>query len=228
MSELIESLERFGYGWIEVTASLASVWRDTYHAWKRLFEEGELRPGDARKPEGYAPLSLVPCGELKQSYYCRRDTVIPHAARAVTYAAVQALCEVSISVSAEITAECEFGAALHPGRGCLRVMRYPPFVGSDEAQAIARLAAMGSVRAVAHADLNAITLLPPATAHGLEVETAGEWIPVPDRTGHILVQVGQELEARSAGRLRACRHRVRNPLVDELGVTRMAMALFVS
>jgi isopenicillin N synthase-like dioxygenase len=64
----------------------------------------------------------------------------------------------------------------------LRILHYPALAGDFEP---------GAVRAAAHEDINLITLLPSATAPGLEVlDTKGNWHPVSCDPGNIVVNVG--------------------------------------
>ena len=61
----------------------------------------------------------------------------------------------------------------------LRIIHYPPLDGPIPA---------GAVRAAAHEDINLITLLPAATAKGLQVKTKqNQWIDVPCDSGWLII-----------------------------------------
>jgi isopenicillin N synthase-like dioxygenase len=99
----------------------------------------------------------------------------------------------------------------------LRILHYPPITGGEEP---------GAVRAAAHEDINLITLLPAATAPGLEVkDLQGAWHAVSCDPGMIVVNSGDMLKEASRGYYPSTTHRVVNP--DERGVSRYSMPLFL-
>lgn len=70
------------------------------------------------------------------------------------------------------------------GETLFRAIHYPTIEGAPEA-----------ARSWAHTDINLITLLIAGTQPGLEVQTVdGEWIPVNETPGSIVVNVGDMLE----------------------------------
>lgn len=85
-----------------------------------------------------------------------------------------------------------------------RIFHYPPAGASAEAT--------GGVGP--HTDYGLLTLLAHDGVPGLEVEIAGEWVPVTAETNLLVVNVGDMLERATAGRLRSTRHRVTTPEVD--------------
>lgn len=85
-------------------------------------------------------------------------------------------------------------------RSIQRIQRYRPLVHADTA---------GTVRALAHKDLNLITLLPAPAVPGLQVLMAdGEWIDLPCSSELIVVNTGEMLELATAGEFPATHHRV--------------------
>ena len=89
------------------------------------------------------------------------------------------------------------------GDTIVRVIYYPP---------VADGATAGSVRAAAHEDINLITLLPGATAEGLEILTReNEWLPIRAGHDHFIVDSGDMMQNVSNGLFRATTHRVVNP-----------------
>jgi isopenicillin N synthase-like dioxygenase len=101
----------------------------------------------------------------------------------------------------------------------LRPIHYPPLTGIEEE---------GAVRAAAHEDINMITLLPAATAPGLQVlDTAGNWHDVPCDIGTIVINSGDMLKEASAGYYPSTTHRVINPRGPAAKQPRYSMPLFL-
>ncbi len=101
-----------------------------------------------------------------------------------------------------------------------RTIHYPPLTGAEEA---------GAVRAAAHEDINLITLLPAATAPGLEVrDMQGQWHAVACDPGQIVVNAGDMLQLATNGYYRSTTHRVVNPRDPaQLKASRYSIPLFV-
>jgi isopenicillin N synthase-like dioxygenase len=101
----------------------------------------------------------------------------------------------------------------------LRVLHYPPFQGTEEP---------GAVRAAAHEDIDLLTVLPAATATGLQVKDAqGQWHDVVSDPGTMVVNVGDMLQLASRHYYRSTTHRVINPQGEEAKKSRLSMPLFL-
>lgn len=101
----------------------------------------------------------------------------------------------------------------------LRVLHYPPLTGEEE---------VGAVRAAAHEDINLITLLPTATASGLQaLDLDGNWHDVPCDSGMIVINSGDMLREATHGYLPSTTHRVINPLGAAKGTSRYSMPMFM-
>jgi len=101
----------------------------------------------------------------------------------------------------------------------LRILHYPPLNGDIEE---------GAVRAAAHEDINLITLLPAATAPGLEVlDTHGNWHMVTCDPGNIVVNVGDMLQMCTQHYYKSTTHRVVNPDHQIANCARYSMPLFL-
>lgn len=84
------------------------------------------------------------------------------------------------------------------------------------------------IRAGAHEDINAITLLLGAEEAGLELLTTdGRWIPVSPRPGELVINVGDMLQRLTNGVLRSTAHRVVNPAPDRASNARYSMPFFL-
>ncbi len=85
-----------------------------------------------------------------------------------------------------------------------RIFHYPP--AGDSAEATNGVGP--------HTDYGLLTLLAHDGVPGLEVEIAGEWVPVVAESRMVVVNVGDMLERATAGRLRSTLHRVTTPESD--------------
>jgi len=101
----------------------------------------------------------------------------------------------------------------------MRPIHYPPLMEAETT---------GSVRAAAHADINLITLLPAATAIGLEVQdNQGQWHQVPGHKDDLVVNAGDMLQLATQGYYRSTAHRVINPGSEAAKQSRYSMPLFL-
>lgn len=107
------------------------------------------------------------------------------------------------------------GSSMH----LLRVLRYPPLMGDEPADAL---------RAAAHEDINLLTVLPAATETGLEVRGLdGRWRSVPCDQGMLVINIGDMLQEVSGGWYPSTTHRVVNPSGDSRLKSRMSLPLFL-
>lgn len=99
-----------------------------------------------------------------------------------------------------------------------RILHYPPLQGDEAA---------GAVRAAPHEDINLLTVLPAATAPGLEVmNSERKWVAVPCDPGQLVVNIGDMLGEASGNYYRATTHRVVNPSTGT-NTARYSMPLFL-
>jgi len=100
-----------------------------------------------------------------------------------------------------------------------RVLHYPPLPSDAE---------KGAVRAAPHEDINLITILPAASAPGLAVKDLdGKWHLLDIDPGTVVVNVGDQLQEITAGKLRSTTHRVVNPSGKEANKSRYSSPLFM-
>jgi isopenicillin N synthase-like dioxygenase len=110
-----------------------------------------------------------------------------------------------------------FDDPVRDGNSVLRLLHYPP-IGADGP----------SIRAGAHEDINAITLLLGAEEAGLELlDRDGNWLPVQPREGELAVNVGDMLQRLTNNVLRSTTHRVMNPAPERRSVARYSMPFFL-
>lgn len=111
-----------------------------------------------------------------------------------------------------------FEDAVRDGNSVLRALHYPPQTEPTGEH----------IRAGAHEDINAITLLLGAEEAGLELQTRdGRWIPVSPRPGELVINIGDMLQRLTNGRLRSTSHRVVNPAPDRASHARYSMPFFL-
>ncbi|CAN5282839.1 isopenicillin N synthase family oxygenase [soil metagenome] len=110
-----------------------------------------------------------------------------------------------------------FDEAVDDGNSVLRLLHYP-LVTADAP----------GVRAGAHEDINAITLLLGAEEAGLQLlDRDGAWLPVAPREGELVVNVGDMLQRLTNNALRSTTHRVVNPAPERRGHARYSMPFFL-
>jgi len=110
-----------------------------------------------------------------------------------------------------------FDAAVADGESILRLLHYPPTRTPGPA-----------IRAGAHEDINAITLLLGAEEAGLQLlDRDGRWLAVNPRPGSVVVNIGDMLQRLTNHRLPSTTHRVVNPTSDRAGVARYSMPFFL-
>jgi isopenicillin N synthase-like dioxygenase len=111
-----------------------------------------------------------------------------------------------------------FEDSVRDGNSVMRLLHYPPIPEPTGAH----------IRAGAHEDINAITLLLGAEEAGLELLTKdGRWIPVSPRPGELVVNIGDMLQRLTNGVLRSTSHRVVNPAPDRASHARYSMPFFL-
>jgi isopenicillin N synthase-like dioxygenase len=110
-----------------------------------------------------------------------------------------------------------FAAAVADGESILRLLHYPPTSVAGPA-----------IRAGAHEDINAITLLLGAEEAGLELlDRDGRWLAVNPQPGSVVVNIGDMLQRLTNHRLPSTTHRVVNPTSERSGVARYSMPFFL-
>jgi isopenicillin N synthase-like dioxygenase len=111
-----------------------------------------------------------------------------------------------------------FEDAVRDGNSVLRALHYPPQIEPTGEH----------IRAGAHEDINAITLLLGAEEAGLELLTRdGRWIPVSPKAGELVINIGDMLQRLTNGVLRSTSHRVVNPAPERASHARYSMPFFL-
>jgi isopenicillin N synthase-like dioxygenase len=114
-------------------------------------------------------------------------------------------------------AEDAFDAAVKDGNSVLRLLHYPPLRAEGPA-----------IRAGAHEDINAITLLLGAEEAGLEIlDRDGVWRAIDPPAGAVVVNIGDMLSRLTNDALPSTTHRVVNPAPERRGVARYSSPFFL-
>ncbi len=110
-----------------------------------------------------------------------------------------------------------FEASVTGGDSILRLLRYPPAAFDGPA-----------IRAGAHEDINAITLLLGAEEAGLEILGRDDrWLAVNPPPGAVVVNIGDMLSRLTNDVLPSTTHRVVNPAPERQGVARYSTPFFL-
>jgi isopenicillin N synthase-like dioxygenase len=111
-----------------------------------------------------------------------------------------------------------FDDMVEDGNSILRLLHYPPIPAGTDPRC---------VRAAAHEDINLITILPAATAAGLQLKDRdGSWLEVEGRPGELIVDAGDMLSRACNDVIPATTHQVIN--TPEAGSTsRYSMPFFM-
>jgi len=110
-----------------------------------------------------------------------------------------------------------FEDSIAGGDSVLRLLHYPPATFEGPA-----------LRAGAHEDINAITLLLGAEEGGLEIlDRDGRWLAINPPAGALVVNIGDMLARLTNDVLPSTTHRVVNPPPERRGVARYSMPFFL-
>lgn len=242
------AFERFGFAVIRdhglpdalVQAALADA--KAFFALPEAAKRRYLVPGGAGQ-RGYTPFRVETAKDaehpdLKEFWHVGRDLPEGHPLRPLVapnvwpdevpgfrvsvgglYAAMDAVGLILLAGIARHLglARDHFVPAVRDGDSVLRLLHYPPVEGTPAA-----------VRAAAHEDINAITLLLGAEEAGLELlDRDGRWLPVNPPPGSLVVNIGDMLQRATNHRLPSTTHRVVNPAPGRAGAARFSMPFFL-
>ncbi len=235
--QLAESLRHTGFAVIKNHPIAASLVDDVYGEWQGFFaNEAKMNYlYDKAVQEGYFPFAsenakYTAVKDLKEFYHFYPWGRLPEGMSAKTLElygemsqlAAQVLDWVQANTSQEITSAFQMPLSdmiKDSNRTLMRFIHYPALTGDE---------ALGSVRAAPHEDIGLLTLLPAATAKGLQVRGAnGQWHEVPCDYGTIIVNVGDTLSAITQGYYQATTHQVTNPMGELAKKPRLSMPLFL-
>jgi isopenicillin N synthase-like dioxygenase len=231
------SLKETGFAVLNNHPITAELIEQTYQLWRNFFNSDIKNQYTYQKPsqDGYFPFRTENArdrkiGDLKEFYHFYPWGRIPPAIRETTYLMYQSLQQLSAEllqwiegflpdeIAKELSMPLSHMISDSPNT-LLRILHYPPLQGEVEP---------GAVRAAPHEDINLITLLPAATAPGLQVmDTQGNWHAVNCDPGNIVVNVGDMLQMCTQRYYKSTTHRVINPKEQTENCSRFSMPLFL-
>lgn len=236
-SQFTDSFRDTGFAVISNHPINMDLVRGVYQEWEAFFASPAKNDYifDTHKQDGYFPyLSENAKGyaakDLKEFYHVYPWGRIPAGMSGKTRQLYQEMSSLAATLLAWVHAHTPASVArgfsmpledmiTDSQQTLLRVLHYPPLQGDEAPQA---------VRAAAHEDINLITLLPAATAPGLQVlDRFGSWHDVECNPGTIVVNVGDMLQMCSGGYYPSTTHRVINPMGDDARKSRFSMPLFL-
>lgn len=202
----------------------------------------DYRVAEGAGQRGYTPLRTETAkgamhADLKEFWHVGRDLPTGHPYRAMMpdniwpseparfrasqtwlFNALAGLGEIALGAVAQyLGLGTRLAEATELGNSVLRLIHYPPTTGDG-----------GAVRAGAHEDINAITLLLGAEEAGLEIRDGkGDWLAINPPPGSVVVNIGDMLARLTNDVLPSTTHRVVNPSVDRQGVARYSTPFFV-
>ena len=235
--EFTDSFRQTGFAVVSDHPIQPQLIQESFREWERFFssEEKHLHRYDPVKQSGYFPFRTENAKDyskkdLKEFYHHYPWDQFPKQVSEFTPQLYRALLEMSRVLLAWVEqstpAEVRAGFSMpltqmidESQEILLRAIHYPPLTGTEEE---------GAVRAAAHEDINLITLLPAATAAGLQVKDLnGVWHDVPCDPGTVVVNSGDMLKAASGDYYPSTTHRVMNPTGEASRLPRYSMPLFL-
>ena len=207
-SEFEKSLRETGFGVLSHHPIDTQLVDEVFALWERFFttdiKHDPAYAFSSKTHNGYIPFELSETAkgndtkDLKEFYHYYYDWgVVPQFLQAKT----NLLCQQTIDMATTLLSWVEANAPTAireqlsehltdmikgSNKTLFRPIYYPALTGDEPVKAI---------RAAEHEDIDFLTLLPAATAKGLQAKTRdGRWISVPCNPGWIIVNVGDMLQ----------------------------------
>ena len=178
----------------------ASDLKEFWHVGRDLAPD---HPHRAAMPNNLWPSELPAFQPALSALYAEMDRLGGRVLRAIA-------CHLKLALDA-------FEDPTRDGNSILRLLHYPPIP----------LSAPG-VRAGAHEDINAITLLLGAEEAGLELlDRDGRWLAIQPPPGSVVCNIGDMLQRLTNHVLPSTTHRVVNPPPERRGVARYSTPFFL-
>ena len=235
--DFANSIKNTGFAVINHHPINQSLLQEVYSEWAQFFKSEKKfnYRFDPKIQSGYFPFRSEnakdsPVKDLKEFYHLYRESDLPSECNDSTITLRRSLIQMASQLLSWLDEETPSSIRAHfsmplsemitdSKTTLLRVLHYPPIPGEIEE---------GAIRAAAHEDINLITLLPAATAAGLQVkDNKGAWYDVPCDPGSIIVNAGDMLQLASNGYYLSTTHQVVNPKGAEAHTSRFSLPLFL-
>lgn len=237
-AQFTQSLKDTGFAVIENHPISRQLIEQVYEDWYQFFLSDEKHNYlfDKKTHDGFVPMSLSETAkgyelkDIKEFYHFYPSLRCPEHLRELTMQLYKDMFAMAVTLLGWVERNTppevakNFSVPLHEmiqesERTLLRILHYPPFTGVEP---------VGAVRAAAHEDINLLTVLPAATAAGLQaLPKNGEWQDVPCDPAWIIINVGDMLAECSNGYYQATKHQVINPSLDAAKISRITTPLFL-
>lgn len=237
-ADFTAGLKEIGFAVISNHNISAALIDDTYRVWNDFFHSDEKNDFkfDEKTHDGYVSLARSETAkgnvtkDIKEFYHYYWGHRCPESCRLITEKIFGELSYLAgtllnwVEKNSPLEIQKKFSIPLskmikNSPSTLLRLIHYPPLTGNEPKNAL---------RAAAHEDINLLTLLPAATAEGLQVQdTLGNWIDVPINPHWIIVNVGDMLQECSGHYFPSTSHRVLNPTGIAATKSRLSMPLFL-
>lgn len=236
-AQFAQSLKNTGFGVITDHPISHDLIRDVFDEWAEFFKTDAKQQYVFNKDTqaGYFPFRTenakgYSVKDLKEFFHLYNDTPTPKELGTNTrelYERTRDVAAVLLSwIDQESPAEIKKNFSMplasmitNARETLLRVLHYPPLAGNEEE---------GAIRAAAHEDINLITILPAATAPGLEVKDLhGNWHAVECNPCDLVINAGDMLQMASQNYYKSTTHRVVNPKGAAALQSRYSMPLFL-
>jgi isopenicillin N synthase-like dioxygenase len=231
------SLHETGFAVLSHHPIPSTLIHQVYQDWQGFFasETKHHYPFDRQKQDGYFPFKsenakYSTISDLKEFYHFYPWGRLPEGLSIATTQLRESLATLATTLldwvekhlPAQVAQDLSMplSTMIHDSHNTLfRILHYPPLQNAEQA---------GAVRSAPHEDINLLTLLPAATAPGLEVQdNAGHWHQVTCDQGNIVVNAGDMLQMCTQHYYRSTTHRVVNPMNAVENTSRYSMPFFL-
>ena len=231
-----KSLKNTGFGVISNHGIPDKMIRNVYAEWEKFFNSERKNDFlfNQKAQDGYFPMGRETAkgydrADIKEFFHVYPGKRIPDELREITFElrtrmydlAKHLLEMVQSQLPEHIIAKFDrpLKEMVSNDRTLFRILHYPPLKGEE---------ASGAIRSQEHEDINFLTVLPAASANGLQVKNIhGEWLNVPCDFGNISINTGDMIDLLTEGYLPATTNRVINPEGDAAKKARMSIPLFL-
>lgn len=238
-TDFAESLRETGFAVLQNHPIAQDLLDAVYQDWKGFFENESkfdyLFDSNTTRQSGYFPFKSenakgYTTKDLKEFYHYRDENDLPKGMGKSTDLLLIDLLQLATKVTqwieAALPSENSKGLSqpLHQmiqksDMSLIRILHYPPITDEREENA---------VRAAAHEDIDLLTILPAATASGLQVlDRVGNWHDVSCDYGTLIFNGGDMLQEATKGYYKSTTHRVVNPTGELARQSRYSLPLFL-
>ncbi|MBF13363.1 MAG: 2OG-Fe(II) oxygenase [Legionellales bacterium] len=234
----ILSLKQYGFLVLDNTSVPQDLIDACYDAWYQFFQSTDKYNYlySNQLHDGFRPIEQAESAkgtnirDLKEMYHYYPNGRCPDYLADITQRVFQELyllarqvlawIEQGLPSSVQSNLSCALSDMIVDSPNTLyRLLHYPPLTGHE---------AKGTIRAAAHADICLLTVLPAATAKGLQILTRqGEWIDVPVKKSSMIINIGDMLQECTHAFYPSTQHRVINPDHVDMNQSRLSMPLFL-